>query len=1635
MFFQRIFDRKPISNNGHTENNKSVIYDLSDTSVDIDNSKDKNNNNNNNHQSNCSGDSLVSVCDNKMQRRPELTVGAVQLTPLWEHVLRTRRLPETICPATMYGEFHERLQDPEWQVRQHALRVLVDVLVVMKSRADKHSVLVLGDLIKNLGHQAPTVRKGALDCLRVYLTETEMPEIVMLQILDTGLSQQQQTTFDERLSCGVLLSLPALLQSILHTPQRDFIVKHSIERLMQRLQRHQNQQEITLKVLAKISELLGLEEFESYLEDIEGNDALALYKHLCKVYLISNKPSSIASGNAGAWRALPREYTWRSSSNISQAPETPACLPEKGKVIMETEIKINDDTLTMRILEADTETEETDSPIMETTELVCRPLVSASSQRDIRDNAGILQIISDSEIDDTADPESENATAMGTPFRSLKRVTFGGEVVKMRTPDSDAASSANNIENIVTDDNRLSVNSNPMDKTLSTPSSPEEQRETENMVSSASDNGMTELTLEIPIDNTKPLPRARSAQSPQRSHSVPSEPISTIPNVTTINCNKTSPKRDISNSPAYRSRSISPAGSSNVSPKVPHKEIEVLHNLQRDSDPSPRSLRRSECMANDAVTPSPIAVTVVSADPPSTPNSWEDLDIVSYKTIMDLRSGDWRNRLQGITQLEIALSSSANLVQVQPYLDSLLRTLLSSERNTKVAELKRELLVNLISRLPLDNLEERTQLILSGLCRQGSAGANRVCKALMQRLLAGTIVSKLTAPEYLHAKSSKFRDHALQMSIYALMTFPGTCFDINILTVQVTYAALNRKRRVRQAALEVLAVLADISSVDQVLQIVKDVAASVESGPALLMAVKTRLSRPQLPIIKPDGAVLYMFHKTDQIDTTRFGADVDWIRQGEGSASPKSMKRRHMANKTRTLQDSRETENLTAIGTETSHSFHTDENLHRHSFHSPPETLDMSRPSHDFSQKKNYGTSVIQGNFIDRRLVAQAHSESSVDGRSTDSTTTTCSSGSGSGSGSFIQLTPCNAAINRRLVRQNSRFPVMRQHTDFITNFMRNVHQTPYPYSFENSMYSKINYAPHKTEKQQGPKKPPTKSQHFISHQNWMANVSQSQVNLKVNDAIQQDYQGLETSQGVGRNVTSTAKSKLKVEPESEPATTTSRQPMAVESTPGHVITLNGDGSPLSVKSTSYSQKSTATAKSYSSHCELDKQAASQNFSRNDVEAISLEQQFGDLIVDDVEDETDSLTQEPVLKRNESVNSLHSKTESIKTQLEDGTPQMSRAQSIKSLAIEEEIESSNSFVVVEELQHELESKQQTKSIEDNEKPAETVSQASSSRKDERTIHSRSISLDSLYGARPASKQGSMDTSICTTDNSSQLDNIKLPARVQHTPLKQKSKTSYFLRGQRRVSPVKQAIKMSQTELFPPNMSRFEKPREALIKTFDQLDSSNWEVNMTGLKSMVRMIRYHSDLLDSHMHMTCIQLTRSVRNLRSQVARAACQAATELFTLKCKSLEVECDDLVCALLHRTADTNRFLRADATRALESMVDHLQAPKVLNILTTKGAQHQNALVRTTTAKLLFRLVERLGSDRIYAMARESRDKFFMVGANLLLEGSLETRSYAKSLFRALSEHASYQRLLLEVIPARTYRNVEKTLRSITR
>lgn len=235
------------------------------------------------------------------------------------------------------------------------------------------------------------------------------------------------------------------------------------------------------------------------------------------------------------------------------------------------------------------------------------------------------------------------------------------------------------------------------------------------------------------------------------------------------------------------------------------------------------------------------------------------------------------------------------------------------------------------------------------------------------------------------------------------------------------------------------------------------------------------------------------------------------------------------------------------------------------------------------------------------------------------------------------------------------------------------------------------------------------------------------------------------------------------------------------------------------------------------------------------------------------------------------------------------------------------------------------------------------------------------------------------------------------------------------------------------EIFSQTLRHFDKPREASNNCLSQLDSPNWESIMNGLQHFVRLIRHHPEIVENHLHAYVVALSKQVKNLRSQVSRSACQASAEFFQTHAKHLETECEDLATQLLNRTADTNKFLRADAFRALASMCDNLTPTKVIQVILTRGATHQNAIVRTATANLCSRIVGRLGCEKIFGMSREHRDKLIIAGANFLMEGSLDTRNHAKALFKQLSTHPQYNRTIKDVIPARIYRNIEKALRSI--
>lgn len=474
-------------------------------------------------------------------------LSVLQLTPLWEHIIRTNSMPRSIIVSDVFEEFYERLHDPEWQVRQHALRVLVDVLIVMGQQADHYIQPLVHPLVDNLGHIAPAVRKGALDALRVYVAQTAMPETVMLDIMNYGMDRPVKDPFSGRMTVAVMLALPALILPILITPKRAYVVKAVMDALATKMVKI-TYQEIALKILLKIKDMVGPNEFAEHMPMNVKKD----FELLCKVYglpkspnyldpsvdlhvpsnegkkpwasrfvprkdIQGNYPSSYApmngpapdgskyfgnnydatypfertrlsnnlgtpkraksprSGSGGILRSssdisLSVDYNGNSSGsesggstmslqtqNNTQANSksknktvlhetvTTTCsgggsVCEKsainGKVIMETEIKINPETaVTMRILEQNPSTQTDDSD----------------------EDSGAKRIITDISAPYPVTPmrarnteESANNNLRfgldNSPPKNGRRVRFGGEIVKMRTPDSDTVDQSDDNE-------------------------------------------------------------------------------------------------------------------------------------------------------------------------------------------------------------------------------------------------------------------------------------------------------------------------------------------------------------------------------------------------------------------------------------------------------------------------------------------------------------------------------------------------------------------------------------------------------------------------------------------------------------------------------------------------------------------------------------------------------------------------------------------------------------------------------------------------------------------------------------------------------------------------------------------------------------------------------------------------------------------------------------------------------------------------------------------------------------------------------------------------------------------------------------------------------------------------------------
>lgn len=76
----------------------------------------------------------------------------------------------------------------------------------------------------------------------------------------------------------------------------------------------------------------------------------------------------------------------------------------------------------------------------------------------------------------------------------------------------------------------------------------------------------------------------------------------------------------------------------------------------------------------------------------------------------------------------------------------------------------------------------------------------------------------------------------------------------------------------------------------------------------------------------------------------------------------------------------------------------------------------------------------------------------------------------------------------------------------------------------------------------------------------------------------------------------------------------------------------------------------------------------------------------------------------------------------------------------------------------------------------------------------------------------------------------------------------------------------------------------------------------------------------------------------LKNTRPHVVKTVCQVAMELYkTVQCTQ-RPEFDELVSALLLKSTHTNKGIRNDAQRALDSMITHLSPVICIRILSSE-------------------------------------------------------------------------------------------------
>lgn len=498
------------------------------------------------------------------------------LAPLWDRVLRARALPPDLDVELLYVAIRDRLTHPEWEVRLHALRVLADLLPLSGNALS----FPFDQVVDNLGHSSPNVRKAALDALKVFCTHCEDSECAARAILDKCSYHNirpQSANIDTKVNVitGLILSIPSVMAILKRrNPALDTFPIFQIlgEKLFDPVHR-----DVAQRSLLKLRKVCGHRDYMVSLSrlDLKVQDK---FRQLCELYDEDSMDVYYA----------PRKTVYRDNNQtllkINHVFSSPITTPIRlstdtsseesyghlpfhnnnfAKVIIETEIKFDSDTaITMTVLEEN----ESDTD---------RTSVSNTGSEEDCDS-------SDRNMLKFSDADSEDTDVV------VKKVRFGGESVKIRTPDSENLASSeddnqNKLVPVNNNNNRDNINS------VSHPSTPVIVNKMNEIRREAMER---ESQIKAPKRSGIPLPviqnqNKQSMTSKYTKVKLKSKSLSELYDY--FRTKNERPDRKLKEGSGF-ALTLSEARSPEKvpSPVEIHREVEVLHNLQRSPTVSPR---------------------------------------------------------------------------------------------------------------------------------------------------------------------------------------------------------------------------------------------------------------------------------------------------------------------------------------------------------------------------------------------------------------------------------------------------------------------------------------------------------------------------------------------------------------------------------------------------------------------------------------------------------------------------------------------------------------------------------------------------------------------------------------------------------------------------------------------------------------------------------------------------------------------------------------------------------------------------------------------------------------------------------------------------------------------------------------